>query len=117
MAIIDENLRNGGAAIGALEHLGALRATHRNVIFLGRDALRGEQFHRARAIRAEGFGVDFDLWHCQEMWGAPVVVNVGVNVGRINPPNRAPAPSTGSSPLPRPRAARRRCNRRLSRRW
>ena len=52
-----------GAALGALDHLGALRPAQRDVIFLKIDALVAEQPLGARAIGAEDLGVDFDARH------------------------------------------------------
>ena len=68
MATVDEHLRHRGATASPLDHLFALSPAIRDVMLDWRDTLVPEQPHGARAIGAEGFGIDFDVGHGLEVW-------------------------------------------------
>src|SRR5204862_54274 len=73
----DEDLGNRGAAMGAVDHLGAVRAAHRDVDLLIFGMLAVEQRLGAIAIGAEGLGVDFDLGHRGiHLWSRRALVNL-----------------------------------------
>ena len=101
MLTVDENLRHGHSAIGALQHFRALGATHRDVIFLERDALAVQQFLCPMAISAKRLGIDFDLFHigCMSSSGDIVRRCAFVNC-RVR--RSVPWPSTADAPHGRP---------------
>src|SRR6185369_2216871 len=63
MPVINKDLRDGVAAVGALQHLGAFGPAEADVILLEASALRCEQRLRARAIGTEHLRIDFNLGH------------------------------------------------------
>ena len=63
MAPVDEDLRHGAQALGAIDHLGALVAIESDVDLLELERFLGEKPLGRAAIAAEGRGVEHDTRH------------------------------------------------------
>ena len=63
MSRADEDLRHGGAPIGALDHLAALLRIAADVDLQELDPLAGEECLGGIAKAAKAGGIDFDLCH------------------------------------------------------
>src|SRR5690606_20612035 len=105
MPSVDEDLRHGAAPVRACDHRVEARAIHRYVDFAEIGALAVEQHLGARAIGAEGLGIDFDLGHAAILSSFRPAYRNPTKQSQICCPSRHPA---RRAPRSTPTPARRR---------